>query len=113
PNCWTQRSYFSLKIRRLSKNSLSGISLTRSYWPTAPDQARLARKNHAKTEATSSLRARKAQHHILADSSFVHCQAAKGYGAGHVLKLPSAKSSGIFRRSRRVPLPQPASFTNL
>jgi hypothetical protein len=29
------------------------------------------------------------------------------------LKLFSPKSSGIVRRSRRVPLPQPASLTNL
>jgi hypothetical protein len=42
----------------------------------------LARKNHGKAEATSSLRARKL-----------------------------SKSSGIFRR--RVPLPEPASLTNL
>jgi hypothetical protein len=30
-----------------------------------------------------------------------------------VFKLFSPKSSGIFRRSRRIPLPQPASLTNL
>ena len=46
----------------------------------------LTRKNPADAESTSSLRVRKAQHHILADSSLVHCQAAKGYGAGPVLE---------------------------
>jgi hypothetical protein len=30
-----------------------------------------------------------------------------------VIKLFSVKSSGIVRRSRKVPLPQPASLTNL
>ena len=30
-----------------------------------------------------------------------------------VFNFSSPKSSGIFRRSRRVPLPQPASLTNL
>jgi len=38
-------------------------------------------EKNLKTVCFDSLILNQAQHHILADSSLVHCQAAKGYGA--------------------------------
>src|SRR5208283_313443 len=73
--------------------------------------SRLARKNHAKTEATSSLRARK----FLNRRSRVCLRAYFKIKESKqtVFKTLLSKSSGSFRRSRRVLLPQPASLTNL
>src|SRR5208337_4175252 len=70
--------------------------------------ARLSRKNHLRRSPDPSdelIAAWKAQHHILADSSLVHCQAAKGYAAGQVLKINELKQSVLNSSLRKQRIP--------
>jgi hypothetical protein len=98
--CSARRRKRTVSVCRVSKRAKRGrfayFALMRSCG--------LARKNHGKAEATSSLRARK-----LLNRRCVHLRACFKINESRqtVFKVFCPTSSRIFRRSRRILLPEP------